>query len=246
MFKRIIPKLEIKNSNLVKGINLEGLRVLGDPLDFARKYYEDKADELIYHDIVASLYGRNLISEVIKKVSKEIFIPLCVGGGLRTIDDIEIAMRSGADKVFINSAALFNNLFLSKSVEKFGSSNIVINIEAIKIDDKYFAAYENGRNISNWEINKWMDFCQQNGAGEIIVTSINKDGTGKGFDKKLLDYIEFSKMKVPIILQGGFGDIEDFIKIKNFIDKIDGFSISSSLHYNLLKSQLTKKKSIKK
>ena len=237
MLKRIIPKLEIKNSNLVKGINLEGLRVLGDPLDFAKCYYNDLADEIIYHDVVASLYGRNLISEFIKKVSQEVFIPMCVGGGIRNIEDIETAMKSGADKAFINSAALMDESFLKNSVKKFGSSNIVVNIEAIKIDNKYFASYENGRTISDKEINKWINFCQDNGAGEVIITSISQDGTGDGFDKKLLDYIIFEKIKIPVILQGGFGDLNNFINIKDYLNNLDGFSISSSLHYYLIKNK---------
>ena len=154
--KRIIPKIDIKGPNLVKGINLEGLRVLGKPQDFARYYYENGADELIFQDVVASLYGRNSLFDIIKKTADEIFIPLTVGGGIRNIDDIKSILRAGADKVSINTASHENPKFISEASNIFGSSTIVVCIEAIKQSNgDYLAFTDNGRNGTNKEIRAW-------------------------------------------------------------------------------------------
>ncbi|KPA16157.1 imidazole glycerol phosphate synthase subunit HisF [Candidatus Magnetomorum sp. HK-1] len=168
---RIIPRLDIKGPNLVKGIHFEGLRVLGKPENFAKFYYENSADELIFIDVVASLYGRNSLLDIITKTSKDIFIPLSVGGGIRSIDDIKNVLRAGADKAVINTAAINNPELIKKASTKFGSSTIVISIEAIKKDDGSYEAYTDyGRESTGKDAVKWAFEAADSGAGELMVT----------------------------------------------------------------------------
>jgi len=178
---RIIPRLDIKGQNLVKGIHLEGLRVLGKPERFARYYYEQGADELLYVDIVASLYGRNNLLAIIERTAREIFIPLTVGGGLRSIEDIRNALRAGADKVAINTAAVRCPGFLREAAQKFGSSTVVLSIEAIKQPSGNYEAYtDNGRERAGLDVFEWAMRGVELGAGEILVTSVDREGTGLG------------------------------------------------------------------
>src|SRR3990167_373236 len=196
---RIIPRLDIKGPNLVKGIHLEGLRVLGKPEQYARHYYEAGADELAYMDVVASLYNRNSLHDIISRTAKEIFIPLMVGGGLRTIDDIRMVLRAGADKVSLNTAAIHNPQIIKEAANKFGSSTIVVTIEAIKErDGRYLAYTDNGRQFTGVEVL---------GAGEIIITSVDREGTGEGFDLELTRAIS-EAVSIPVIAHGGGGKIE--------------------------------------
>ena len=175
---RIIPRLDIKGPNLVKGIHLEGLRVLGKPEAFAKFYYEQGADELFYQDVVASLYGRNSLQEIISRTAKEIFIPLTVGGGIRNIEDISNMLQAGADKVSINTSAISNPEFISLASNIYGSSTIVICIEAIKQrDGSYIAFTDNGRNSSGREVISWAKEVEQLGAGEILLTFVGGAGS---------------------------------------------------------------------
>ena len=180
MTHRVIAKLDIKGPNLVKGIHLEGLRVLGNPEDFAEFYYESGIDELIYQDVVASLFERNSLTEIISRTASGNFIPLTVGGGLRSVDDIRSVLRAGADKVALNTAAIRNPNLIRDAAHEFGSSTIVIAIEAIRRDDgEYFAYIDNGREETGVEVTSWAKKVQELGAGEILLTSVDRDGTGK-------------------------------------------------------------------
>jgi cyclase len=184
--KRIIARLDIKGPNLVKGIHLEGLRVLGSPSLFARSYYESGVDELFYQDVVASLYDRNGLFDLIKSVAKETFIPLTVSGGIRTLGDIKRALRHGADKVCINTGAFQNTEFIKNAALEYGSSTIVVAIEAIKQKGSSYLAYtDNGREHTGVDVLKWAQEVSELGAGEIILTSIDNEGTGKGYDCEL-------------------------------------------------------------
>ena len=186
MNHRIIARLDIKGPNLVKGIHLEGLRVMGKPEDFASYYYENGADELLYMDVVASLYDRNSLKDIITRTANEIFIPLTVGGGLRTIEDITEVLRYGADKVSLNTAAIKNPEIIRQASEAFGSSTIVIAIEAIKQNDgKYLCYTDNAREYTGVDAFEWAQRAEELGAGELIVTSVDKEGTGEGFDIEL-------------------------------------------------------------
>jgi len=230
---RIIPRLDVKGPNLVKGIHLEGLRVLGKPDRFARYYYESGADELIYMDVVASLYGRNSLVDIIETTSRQIFIPLTVGGGLRTIEDIRTVLRAGADKVSLNTAAIRNPELISKAAKTFGSSTILISIEAIRNADGSYEAYtDNGREKTGFDALKWAVRAAELGAGEIMVTSIDKEGTGRGFDLELTQQIAES-VPIPVISCGGAGTL---MHISDVIHegRADAVSLASMLHYKFV------------
>ncbi len=230
---RIIPRLDIKGPNLVKGIHLEGLRVLGSPENFAKYYYENGADELIFQDVVASLYDRNSLHEIISKTAKGMYIPLTVGGGLRTIQDIKEVLRAGADKVSLNTAAIKNHEFVKEACKKFGSSTIVIAIEAIKQKNgKYFAFIDNGREVTGVEVDSWAKKIEELGAGEIVITSVDKDGTGGGFDLELINKIT-SLVSIPVIAHGGAGDIDNIKKTIEITD-VSGLAIASLFHYEAI------------
>ncbi|MBP9095052.1 MAG: imidazole glycerol phosphate synthase subunit HisF [Ignavibacteria bacterium] len=231
MNHRIIARLDIKGPNLVKGIHLEGLRVMGKPEDFASYYYENGADELLYMDVVASLYDRNSLKDIITRTANEIFIPLTVGGGLRTIEDITEVLRYGADKVSLNTAAIKNPEIIRQASEAFGSSTIVIAIEAIKQNDgKYLCYTDNAREYTGVDAFEWAQRAEELGAGELIVTSVDKEGTGEGFDIELTRKISDS-VKIPVIAHGGPGKLEHF---KEVIEDghADAVCAASMLHYN--------------
>lgn len=230
---RVIPRLDIKGPNLVKGIHLEGLRVLGKPENFARFYYENGADELYFQDTVASLYDRNSLHDIITRTAKKIFIPLTVGGGIRTIGDIRNVLRSGADKVAINTAAIKNPQFIKEAALKFGSSTIVVAIEAIRNPDgTYFAYTDNGREYTGVEVISWAQQVQDLGAGEIVITSVDREGTGLGFDIELTRKVS-EAVTIPVIAHGGASSPED---ARNIIleGKVDAVAVASILHYNYI------------
>ena len=232
---RIIPRLDIKGPNLVKGIHLEGLRVLGKPEHFARYYYEAGADELFYMDVVASLYGRNSLLDIITRTANEIFIPLTVGGGLRTIDDIKTVLRAGADKVALNTAAINNPALIKEAAQRFGSSTIVISIETIRQKDGRYLCYTDcGREFTGRNVFEWVKEAERMGAGEIILTSVDREGTGMGFDLELTRRVSES-VSIPVIACGGAGQVEH---IRDVImeGKADAVSIASILHYDFIRA----------
>ena len=234
--KRIIAKLDIKGTSLVKGVNCEGLRVLGEPSSFAKKYYENMVDEIIYHDCVASLYGRKSLLNLTQHPSSNVFIPVSAGGGLKSIKDIEEALSAGADKVFINSAALNKPEFLSEASKKFGSANICLSIEVVKNSNNEFICLSNyGREISNKKLSDWFYEAQQLGVGEIILTSVPCDGMGNGFDQEILELI-YEKIKVPFIIHGGAGNEKQIYDVLKH-DKVSGVAISSMLHYSVVREK---------
>lgn len=232
---RIIPKLDIKNGTLIKGIGLEGLRVLGDPYDFAKKYYEDGADEILYMDNVATLYGTNNLTKFVKKTAKDIFIPLTVGGGIKNLKNIEKLLINGADKVSINSEFVVNKKFIKEAVKNFGSSTIVATIELNKIKNKYFITTSNGRDLYEKNPVQWAKELEDTGVGEIILTSVNNEGLRSGFDIPITKKIS-EIVKVPVIAHGGCGNIDHII---NLIKKtnVTGVALASILHYTSIKKK---------
>ncbi len=233
MTVRIIARLDIKGPNLVKGIHLEGLRVLGRPERFARLYYEQGADELLYMDVVASLYQRNSLLEIVRRTSSETFIPLAVGGGLRTLDDIREALRSGADKVTLNTAAISRPELVQEAAARFGSSTIVVSIEAIRHPDGRYEAYtDNGRQHTGVDAFEWALRAAELGAGEIMVTSIDREGTGRGFDLELTRRIA-SSVSIPVIACGGAGTL-DHVRDVVAEGRADAVCVASMLHYDVL------------
>ena len=231
--KRIIARLDIKGPNLVKGIHLEGLRVLGSPEKFAKFYYDSGADEIIFQDVVASLYERNSLHKIISNTVKDIFIPITVGGGLRNFEDIQSALRAGADKVTLNTAAVRKPKIINELSQKFGSSTIALALEVIKKSNgKYYAFVDNGREETGLEAVQWVKKAEELGVGEILITSVDRDGTSEGYDLELLEKIRES-VNVPLIAHGGASDFEN---IKDALGYVDAIAIASAFHYGSYKN----------
>ena len=237
---RTIARIDIKNDNVIKGINLEGLRKIGNPVNIAKEYYSNGIDELLIIDSVASLYGRNNLFDLIKNITNDIFVPITLGGGIRSLEDIERALNSGADKVAINSKALENPNFLKEAVSNFGESTIVVNIEAKKIKDNTWEPYKFcGREKTNLNINEWINTIQNKGCGEILLTSIDKEGTETGFDTDLIKNV-YEKISKPLIVSGGCGNLDHIKEIRKKF-KIASVALASVLHYKILKISEIKK-----
>jgi cyclase len=228
---RIIPRLDIKGPNVVKGVHLEGLRIVGKPDILAKKYYEQDADELLYMDIVASLYQRNNLTEIVKEASQHLFVPMTVGGGIRTLEDINKILRSGADKISINTAAIKNPDFIKKASRTFGSQCIVVSIEAKRMDDGSWEAYtDNGRERTGVDAIGWAKKVIDLGAGELLITSVDMEGTERGFDLELIAKIT-SFSPIPVIACGGAGSLGDIVKVIEEAN-VDAVALASILHYN--------------
>ena len=227
---RLIARLDIKSSNLVKPINLEGLRVVGEPNFFAKKYFKEGVDELIFMDCVATLYGRNNLSSIIKKATRDIFIPITVGGGIRNLDDAKNILNCGADKVAVNTAAVNNPEFISELANAIGSQSVVLSIEAKKRNKNYWEVYtSNGREPAGLNAYDWIKKAVKLGAGEILLTSVDKEGTRKGFDVELMNMAS-KTTDVPIIASGGFGKVDHLAEVINF-GQDDAIAIADAIHY---------------
>lgn len=227
---RVIARLDIKAPNLIKGIRLEGLRKLGDPNAFARRYYEMGIDELLYMDIVASLYERNSLTDVIEYTAHNIFIPFTVGGGLRNIDDIEAVLRAGADKVAINTAATRRPELISEAARRFGSQCIVLSVEAKRrANGEGWEAYtDNGREHTGRDVIEWVQQASALGAGEILLTSVDQEGTRKGMDNDLIKAVG-DVANVPVIASGGVGEPAHIHQA--VAQGADAVALADALHY---------------
>lgn len=231
---RIIPRLDVKGPNLVKGIHLEGLRVLGKPEDFAQYYYENSADEIFFQDSVASLYNRNNLDSILKKTAKNVFIPIAVGGGIRSLEDIRSILRAGADKVSINTAAIKDPMFLKKAVHEFGSSTIISSMEVIETSkDKFELFTDCGREETGIYVIEWIKKVQDLGVGEILITNVDNEGVGNGFNERLIE-ITHDIIEIPFIIHGGPGNFEHIKKVLGNNYKIDGLALASILHYKTI------------
>ena len=227
---RIIPRLDIKNENVIKGINFEGLRVVGSPNEIAKRYYEEGADELIYSDCVASLYGRNSLTDLVKDAVKNIFIPITVSGGIRSEKDADLLMKNGSDKLAINTELFKNNELANNLVQKFGSQSIILSIEAKKVSKNSWEAYKNfGRDKTNMEVMDWLKIMSKYNFGELLLTSIDADGISNGFDVELYEQV-CNNIKIPVIACGGFGKLDHIKELKKYAN-IDAISLSKALHY---------------
>jgi imidazole glycerol-phosphate synthase subunit HisF len=227
---RLIARLDIKGPNFVKGVHLEGLRKIGDPNLFAKQYYDKGIDEIIYMDIVASLYNRNSLQDIIQRTTQDVFIPITVGGGIRSIDDVREILRAGADKVAVNTAAIKRPELIREISQRFGSQCMVLSIEAIKVGDKKWEAYyDNGREKTGIDVVEWAKKGYDLGAGEILLTSIDKEGTSKGFDCELVKAVS-SAVPIPVIASGGMGNIGH---LKTVITEgmADAVAVADVLHY---------------
>lgn len=228
---RLIARLDVKAPNLVKGVQLEGLRKLGDPNTHALKYYLQGIDEIYYEDIVASLYERNSLLDIVEKTTQNIFIPVTVGGGLRSIDDVAAVLRAGADKVAINTAAIKNPQIITDVAERFGRQCMVLSIQAKHQQDSWEAYYDNGREHSGLDVIEWARNGEDLGAGEIILTSVDREGTGTGFDTELMARVTNS-VDIPVIASGGMGSLEH---LKGVVDTagVDAVAMAHVLHFGV-------------
>jgi len=208
---RIIARIDVKGPNVIKGVHLEGLKVVGDPNEIALRYYKSGIDEILYMDTVASLYGRNSLLDIVRHTAAGVFVPIIVGGGIRTVDDARDALRSGADKVAVNTAAVNDPTLISAIAQRFGSQCITLSIEAKKQPNGIWEAYtENGRERTDLDAIEWAKRGAELGAGEILLTSVDQEGTRKGFDIPLIKAVS-EVVSVPVIASGGFGAPDDFL-----------------------------------
>ena len=209
---RLIARLDVKDTNLVKGIQLEGLRKLGDPNAFAKEYYEAGIDELLYIDIVASLYNRNNLSDIVRKTVDDVYIPVCVGGGLRSVEDVRHILSMGADKAAVNTAAIKRPELITEVAEAFGSQCMVLSIQAKRSrtwPGKWEAYYDNGRAHSGYDVVEWAKRGVALGAGEILLTSVDNEGLQQGMDLELIEAVT-KAVNVPVICGGGVGPTQLF------------------------------------
>lgn len=230
---RLIPRLDIKGPNLIKGVHLEGLRIIGDPQEHAVAYYKAGADELVYMDIVASLYGRNNLSHIIQRAAENVFVPITVGGGIRSVDDARHLLRCGADKVAINTAAVARPELISEVAHRFGSQAMVLSIEAKQIASGKWEAYaDNGRERTGLDVVAWARRGVELGAGEILLTSVDREGTREGFDVELTRQVS-EAVSVPVIASGGMGKLADLVEAA-VAGKADAVAMADVLHYKRL------------
>lgn len=227
---RLIARLDVKGENLIKGVHLEGLRVIGAPQEFAKRYYEQGADELIYMDIVASLYGRSNLIDIVRRTAHDVFVPMTVGGGVRTVEDVGNLLRAGADKIAINTAAVRRPELISEVSRKFGSQCMVLSIEAKRHAPGKWEIYTDcGRERSGVDAIEWAAQGVALGAGELLVTSIDQEGTRKGFDTELINMIA-DVVNVPIMASGGYGYPEHLQQV--VLAGADAVAFADALHYS--------------
>lgn len=227
---RLIARLDIKGPNLIKGIHLEGLRVIGSPGVHALRYYQQGVDELIYMDCVASLYGRNHLGDIVRAAAENIFVPMAVGGGIRSVDDATQVLRAGADKVAINTAAVANPQLISEIARRFGSQCMVLSIEAKQVGPDHWEVYtNNGRERTGLDVIDWVKRGVALGAGEVLLTSVDREGTRKGFDIALVRVVT-AEVSIPVIASGGMGKPEDMLEVVRD-GGADAVAMADILHY---------------
>lgn len=228
---RLCARLDIKGDNLIKSIQYEGLRVIGSPSDFAKKYYYEGVDEILLMDTVASLYGRNHLSSLIEQISEEVFVPITAGGGVRCASDAEKLLKSGADKIAVNTAALKNPSLIEDLSKSFGSQAVVIYVQAKKNKLNGWTAFmENAREPSTYNVLDWCELAEQSGAGEILLSSVDCEGVGKGFDLNLVHAVG-NAISIPLIISGGMGVKEDFVEVAKS-GLVDAVASARALHYS--------------
>ncbi len=228
--KRIIPCLDVRDGRVVKGTNFLGLRDVSSPVELAKFYSENGADELVFYDITASFEGRKLFTDILCEVASKIFIPLTVGGGINTVDDFDRVLKCGADKVSVNSGAIKNPDLIYEAAKKYGSQCVVLSADVKRVDGVFRVFSKGGRENTGMEAIEWIKRCVDNGAGEVVVNSIDTDGVKKGFDIEMLRAV-CDTVNVPVIASGGAGCIDDFTKLFKAIPDIDAGLAASIFHF---------------
>ncbi len=232
--KRIIPCLDVKNGRVVKGVNFEGLSDVSSPVELAKFYNDCGADELVFYDITASSDGRKLFTDILTEVASTIFIPLTVGGGINTLDDFDRVLKCGADKVSVNSGAIKNPDLIYEAAKLYGSQCVVISADVKRVDGEFRVFAKGGRENTGMEAISWIKRCVDNGAGEVVLNSIDTDGVKKGFDLEMLEAV-CNVVNVPVIASGGAGSISDFVQLFNILPEVDAGLAASIFHFGEVK-----------
>ena len=232
--KRIIPCLDVKDGRVVKGVNFQGLNDVSSPVELGKYYSDCGADELVFYDITASSDGRKLFTEILTAVAENIFIPLTVGGGINTMEDFDRVLKCGADKVSVNSGAIRNPDLVRQAALKYGDQCVVLSADVKRVDGVFRIFAKGGREDTGMEALEWIVRCVNNGAGEVVVNSIDTDGVKKGFDLELLDAV-CQRVNVPVIASGGAGCMEDFVKLFQTLPNVDAGLAASIFHFGEVK-----------
>ncbi len=228
--KRIIPCLDVKNGRVVKGVNFEGVSDVSDPVALADFYSKNGADELVFYDITASFEGRKLFTDILTDVASKIFIPLTVGGGINTVDDFDRVLKCGADKVSVNSGAIRNPNLISEAAKRYGDQCVVISADVKRVGNEFRVFAKGGREDTGLEAIEWIRRCVGNGAGEVVLNSIDTDGVKRGFDLEMLRAV-LQAVNVPVIASGGAGGIGDFVELFKNLPTVDAGLAASIFHF---------------
>ncbi len=228
--KRIIPCLDVKDGRVVKGVNFKGLQDVSSPVELAKYYTQNGADELVFYDITASSDGRKLFTDILCETAKSVFIPLTVGGGINTVEDFDRVLKCGADKVSVNSGAIKNPDLICKAAKLYGDQCVVLSVDVKRVDGVFRVFAKGGRENTGMDAIEWIKRCVANGAGEVVVNSIDTDGVKKGFDLEMLEKV-CDAVNVPVIASGGAGKIKDFITLFNTVPKVDAGLAASIFHF---------------
>ena len=232
--KRIIPCLDVKNGRVVKGVNFEGVRDVSSPVELAKFYSDNGADELVFYDITASVEGRALFTDILREVASTIFIPLTVGGGINTLDDFDRVLKCGADKVSVNSGAIRNPNLVYEAAQRYGDQCVVLSADIKRVGGEFRVFAKGGREDTGMEAIEWIKRCVSNGAGEVVVNSIDTDGVKQGFDIEMLRAV-CDAVNVPVIASGGAGSVQDFIDLFQKVPDIDAGLAASVFHFGEIK-----------
>ena len=228
--KRIIPCLDVRDGRVVKGINFEGIRDVSSPVELADYYSRCGADELVFYDITASAEGRAIFTDILRQAAEKVFIPLTVGGGINSIDDFDRVLKCGADKVSVNSGAIRNPSLVKEAALRYGSQCVVISADVKRVDGVFRVFAKGGRENTGLEAVRWISDCVKNGAGEVVLNSIDTDGVKKGFDLEMLKAVS-DAVNVPVIASGGAGCIEDFVTLFKTLPRVDAGLAASIFHF---------------
>ena len=232
--KRIIPCLDVRNGRVVKGTNFQGLRDVSSPVELGKYYSDNGADELVFYDITASAEGRRLFTDILKEVAATIFIPLTVGGGINTVEDFDRVLKCGADKVSVNSGAIRNPDLIPQAARLYGDQCVVLSADVKRVEGQFRVFAKGGREDTGMEVISWIKRCVSNGAGEVVLNSIDTDGVKQGFDLEMLEAVS-NAVDVPVIASGGAGCEEDFVELFQRLPKVDAGLAASIFHFGQVK-----------